>query len=189
MHHRFISQGNIKNFFFKASLFVPWMSFLKDVVIICLDYCWHSRKFPQIQQLQIGKAYVMGSMESVNPHGHTSTPIHVNCLRNHRWWCIFKLLIVVVILLDTYMTYIKSWHISYNPGMFTLHVCLDSSMILFIFSFKKYKRISTCLNLCSYKWLAYLRTQWNFAHQQQQKQLSHYIYHNTKERKKSISEN
>lgn len=40
------------------------------------------QKFTQIQQLQIGKARVMGSVKSVNPHGHASTPICVNCLRN-----------------------------------------------------------------------------------------------------------
>jgi len=74
----------MKEFFFKASLFLPWMSFLRDVVIICLDYCWHSRKFTQIQHLQIGKAHVMGSMKSVNPHDHASTPICVSCLRNRR---------------------------------------------------------------------------------------------------------
>lgn len=46
-----MSQGNMFFFFFffKASLFVPQMSFLKGVVIICLDYCWHCRKFTHMQ--------------------------------------------------------------------------------------------------------------------------------------------
>lgn len=144
------------------------MSFFKDVVILCLDYCWHSRKFTQIQHLQIGKRHVKGSMKSVSPHGHPSTPILVDCSRNQHWWCIFKLLIVVTIPL---VIYLESSHVSYNPGMFTLHVCLESFAILSILSFEKYT--SACLNLYPYKRLTW--GLWTFAHQQQQKWLSHYI--------------
>lgn len=143
------------------------MSFFKDVVIICLGYCWHSRKFTQIQQLQIGRRHVKSSVKSVSPHGHPSTSILVGWSGNQHWWCIFKLLIMVIMSLVIHMVYLESSHVSCNPGMFTLHVCLESSATLFIFQ-EMYK--STCLNLYSYKRLTW--GLWNFAHQQQQKRIT-----------------
>lgn len=147
------------------------MSFFKDVVIICLGYCWHSREFTQILQLQIGKRHVKSWLKSVSPHGHPSTPILVDCSRNQLWWCIFKLLIMFIMLLVTHMIYLESSHVSYNPGVLTWHACLESSVILFNFSFMKY--MCTCLDLYPYKRLTWVL--WHFSHWQQQKWLSHYI--------------
>lgn len=104
------------------------------------------QKFTQIQQLQISKRHVKGSMKSLSPYGHPSTPILVGCSRNQHWWYSFKLLIMVISLLVAHVIYLESSHSSYNPHMLTLHVCLEPSAILSFF-FQEIKKSIYCLNL------------------------------------------